>query len=33
LSVGAGAFLLGWWGRSLIMRRREHNRRLVRHRH
>jgi hypothetical protein len=30
LSVGAGAFLLGWWGRSLIMRRRERNRRLVR---
>ncbi|HWC39595.1 MAG TPA: hypothetical protein VG476_13745, partial [Acidimicrobiales bacterium] len=33
LSVGAGAFLLGWWGRSLIMRRRERNRRLVRHGH
>jgi hypothetical protein len=30
LSVGAGAFLLGWWGRSLIMRRRERNRRLLR---
>ena len=30
LSVGAGAFLLGWWGRSLIIRRRERNRRLVR---
>jgi hypothetical protein len=33
LSVGAGAFLLGWWGRSLILRRRERNRRLVRPRH
>jgi hypothetical protein len=33
LSVGAGAFLLGWWGRSLIMRRRERNRRLLRPRH
>jgi hypothetical protein len=30
LSVGAGAFLLGWWARSLIMRRRERSRRLVR---
>jgi hypothetical protein len=30
LSVGAGAFLLGWWGRSLIMRRREQSRRPVR---
>jgi hypothetical protein len=30
LSVGAGAFLLGWWGRSLIMRRRERSRRPVR---
>jgi hypothetical protein len=30
LSVGAGAFLLGWWGRSLIMRRRDRSRRLTR---
>ncbi|HEX4538797.1 MAG TPA: DUF6049 family protein [Acidimicrobiales bacterium] len=30
LSVGAGAFLLGWWARYLIMRRRERSRRLVR---
>jgi hypothetical protein len=30
LSVGAGAFLLGWWARSLIMRRRERSRPLVR---
>jgi hypothetical protein len=30
LSVGAGAFLLGWWGRSLITRRRDRSRRLAR---
>ncbi len=30
LSVGAGAFLLGWWARYLIMRRRERGRRPVR---
>lgn len=29
LSVGAAAFLLGWWGRSALQGRRDRNRRLV----